>query len=239
MKSVLLTGITGGLGLELARALGKDGWKVYGVCRHLDGRSENLSSEFKKQNWPLQLIACDFNKTTDVEKLVTWCRQFAPELDAFIHAAAPPLDLLPFWKESVENFYQQFFSGAAAAVIICRELVRPFSQKSNSHIILIGSTTTLGKAAKGMASYTVGKYALLGLAQALHSEYSHKISIQLISPSTMDTGLLKKLPDAAKSMMVSGTPEKRFTPISKVVEAVQSALKRTQVPVEEINVPVI
>jgi NAD(P)-dependent dehydrogenase (short-subunit alcohol dehydrogenase family) len=238
MKRALITGITGGLGSELAKALWMKDWQIYGVSRVLDERAEKLISCCKSPNRTLEIKPCDLGNAADLEELAPWWNSLAPELDAFIHLAAPRLDLLPFWRETNDSFRDHLNIGICSATRICRDLVRPMSKRGNCHMLFILSSTTLGKASKGMSSYTIGKYALLGLANTLRAEYSPQISIHCISPSVLDTSFLDKLSPAVKKILVDASEEKIFTPIEKVVEKILFCLDKKPLPEDPLNLPV-
>lgn len=57
MKSVLITGASRGLGLELAKTFLKNGWKVYGACREQDGSPEEIIGETNFTLLPLDITS--------------------------------------------------------------------------------------------------------------------------------------------------------------------------------------
>ncbi len=220
MKKALLTGITGGLGCKLAARLGERGWNICGICRREDERTESLLQVSKDGGWNLELKVCDFVTAKDLESLQPWLSTLAPQLDTFIHLAAPRLGLNPLWKETLPSLDCHWQTGARAAFQIISSIIRPMSKKEKSHILFVLSEVISGVPPKGMSTYTIGKYALWGLAKAVSSEYEPRVKVTCLAPSIMDTDLLADLPETAKQILVTASPKGYQTVESFVQEII-------------------
>jgi len=238
MKGALVTGIGGGVGCSLGIELCRQGWSVFGICQKIHPRVDALRKEIAANGGSLEIQVCDFTDTQAVEKLNPWLEKIAPSLDAFVHLAAPRLTLEPIWRTTAVSFDAQWQVGARAAFQMAHSILRPMSKKEKAHWIFVLSEVTLGNPPKGMCGYVAGKYALLGLAQAIAAEYAPRIRVACLSPSIMDTELLGDLPETAKQLLVKATEGRGFMPIETLVREILSALE-TDDAASPMNRPVV
>jgi enoyl-[acyl-carrier protein] reductase III len=82
-KKVLITGGTKGLGLETARALAREGAKLF-----LSYRSDEAAAEEARKELGCETIACDLSEDGTVDLLFDAVEKKTSKLDLYIHNAA-------------------------------------------------------------------------------------------------------------------------------------------------------
>lgn len=214
MKRVLLTGAAGGLGRELACHLGRQGWSVHALVRKSNPQTLNLGQVAAKEGWKIEFREQDGEAPMSPE-VSEWILQLAPELDAFLHLAAPRLSIIPVAMETPEAFERQWRVAVRFAMEILGRTLRPMSRRGGASLAFVLSETTLGAAGKGMGAYVSAKFGLLGLAKVIAAEHEGRLRVACFSPGLMNTHLLGDLPVSVRAMML-GADGRRFTPVSDV-----------------------
>lgn len=214
MKRALLTGVAGGLGRELALRLGRSGWAVHGLVRQAGPRTLDLANLAAEEGWKIEFREQDAEAPMS-PAVSEWIEALAPELDAFIHLAAPRLSVTPVAMETPEAFEKQWRVAVRFALEVLGCALRPMSRRGGAALAFVLSEATLGAAGKGMGAYVSAKFGLLGLAKVIAAEHEGRLRVACFSPGLMATDLLGDLPVSVRAMMF-GTAGGRFTPVSDV-----------------------
>ena len=89
MKSILVTGISRGLGLEIAKNLLDQGYKIYGISRSINNDVEDLINRYK-DSFKFKMI-----DLKDSEKIIDELKEFIPVKEpiyGFVNNAAIAYD---------------------------------------------------------------------------------------------------------------------------------------------------
>ena len=182
-KVAVVTGATGGMGLEIVKALATD-HLVFALGRNLEilQKLEDISGVVGIQSD----ILSDVLEQGGVEKLSKLER-----VDTLVHAAAVARN------HSVEtSSVTQWREHLDLNVIVPAELTRqllPALRKAQGQIIFINSGAGTG-AHPGNTIYTASKHALRGLADSLRKEEAGVgVRVSTISPGPTDTEMLRGL----------------------------------------------
>lgn len=114
-KKVLITGITGFIGAELAQKLVQRGYEVYGFIRHVVGRDLRCLEEIKSK---ITLLTCD---TTDYFSVREAIKKISP--DCVLHLAALSPVRLSF--EHPFDYQKNTFLGTVNVAESLRDLYGP------------------------------------------------------------------------------------------------------------------
>ena len=84
-------------------------------------------------------------------------------------------------------------------------------EKESGLILLLGSTVVLKSPPTRLSSYTVTKYGLMGLSKSLAVELApYGIRVVMVSPSYVDTTLLKAFPGKMLEMEKQNHPNNQL-----------------------------
>ncbi len=169
----LVTGVSSGIGAEIASQLLALGWRVTGFSRGQPGQEHPA----------LTHVPVDISERGALAEALL---DLAP-LDALIHAAGilrvgtlgalDPENGKAMWRLHVDAAEQMIEATVAA-------------MPEGARIVLIGSRTAAGSA--GRAQYAATKAALVGMARSFAIELApRRITVNVIAPGATDTPMLQ------------------------------------------------
>lgn len=176
-KTVLITGVSSGLGQAMMRAFLRQGWQVYGVTRD---KSHIIDSE------PLlTIIECAHHQTAIAQKSEVISRHIHNGLDVLVNNAGYAL-VGALESLSDENINQQLQVNLLSHISLTR-LCIPYLRKTQGKILNISSL--FGKMSCPFHSlYCASKHAIEGFSEALHYELKpHNIQCSIIVPGRHHT----------------------------------------------------
>jgi short-subunit dehydrogenase len=180
-KSVLVTGASSGIGEELAWQLGQVGAKLTLAARRRD-RLESLAQKIAAAPGGSRPVIseCDVTRDGDLERSVAEAVRGWGKLDVTIANAgfgiAAPIKTLKL------DDYRRQFETNVFGVLRTVYAALPELEKSRGNLAIIGSVAGW-VATPGASPYSMSKFALRALANAITPELRHSgIKVTLISP---------------------------------------------------------
>lgn len=223
MKSVLVTGVCGGIGHALARMLVDQGWDVYGNDI-IDVPKDLHLTEF----WKGDVAEEEFWRSVVVPGL-----KDKKGLDGFVHNAAiqPCSSII---DTSLKDWNDTLAVNLSAAFLGTRYLF-PFLQNRNAAIVNVSSVHAL-ETSGGLSAYVASKGGLLAFTRVAALELADsKIRVNAVLPGAVDTQMLEKGlkrsihgADKAKEDLISRTPLKRVANADEIARAVIFLLDENQ-----------
>lgn len=239
MKDLLITGATGGLGRATVREALARGWSVTAIHGTNQAAANDLRAEHPRAGTRLELVAVDFADTRTVSETARTLAARHP-WEAMLHLAAAPLELSPTIKQSPESFERQWRVAVASAIAITQVILPTMRHRPKGALIYCLSSVTLDAPPKGMAAYTSAKYALWGYARTLAAECDGTgVVVTCVSPGPMDTGLLRLLPEVAKSRMRDHAGTGQFLDPSAVALMMMGLVENPDPSDNGLNIPVL
>ncbi|NLZ58639.1 MAG: SDR family oxidoreductase [Corynebacterium sp.] len=214
----VVTGATGGMGIEIVRDLARD-HVVYAL-----GRNEDVLAEVAELDNVIAVhtdIVADVMGGNGVEALAGLDR-----VDVLVHAAAIARNL-SVETATVEDWNAHLNLNVVVPAELSRCLLKPL-RSAEGQIVFINSGAGNG-AHPGNTVYAVSKHALRGLADALRKEEAnHGVRVSTVSPGPTDTAMLRGLMDAQGS---DYQPELYIDPVevASAIRFVVDAGKSTQI----------
>ncbi|MBA3525093.1 MAG: SDR family oxidoreductase [Geodermatophilaceae bacterium] len=196
MRTVLVTGVTSGIGAETALALDRAGWSVVGGARDLDDAAalvKGTSDRFR----PVRL------DVTDAASIAAAVATIG-ELDAVVNNAgvgiAGPLEVLP-----LDHLREQLEVNVIGQIAVT-QAVLPLIRRSGGRIVFVGSIG--GKIALEFAGpYHASKYAMEAVADVLRQELAEDgIPVVLIEPGAMATPIWAKAATRLDALFEAAPP---------------------------------
>jgi 3-oxoacyl-[acyl-carrier protein] reductase len=199
-KTALVTGATGGIGGEIARALHRQGAKVAvsGTRREV---LETLAAEIG--NGPV--LPCDLTNKDSVEALVPDAEKALGQLDILVCNAGITKDNL-FVQLKDEDWEQVVNVNLTSTFRLARAAVKLMMRKRFGR--LIGITSVVGVTGNpGQANYTATKAGMIGMFKSIGKEYAKRgVTANCIAPGFIATPMTDKLNDRQKEAILAMVP---------------------------------
>jgi 3-oxoacyl-[acyl-carrier protein] reductase len=204
-KTALVTGASGGIGGEIARALHAAGAAV-GLSGTREGPLGELAGELGAR---AHVLPADLSAPEAPAALVAQAADAMGGLDILVNNAGITRDGL-FMRMSDEDWAQVLDVNLTAVMRLSRAAIRPMMKARWGRIINIGSIVgATGNA--GQANYAAAKAGLVGLSKSLAQEVANRgVTVNAIAPGFIATAMTDKLNDAQKSAILAQIPAARM-----------------------------
>ena len=200
-KTALVTGATGGLGAEIARALHAQGAKVI-----LSGTRENVLADLAAELPGAVIAAANLSDAASVDGLVARAEEAAGSgLDILIANAGITRDGLILrmkdedWDTVIKVNLEAYFRLARAAT---RGMMK------RRHGRIIGITSVVGVTGNpGQTNYAASKAGMIGFSKALAQEVATRgITVNCIAPGFIASPMTDELTEAQRAAILSRIP---------------------------------
>lgn len=201
-RTALVTGATGGLGAEMARALHRQGAKVV-----LSGTRENVLQDLAGELGEGAFVApCNLSDSAAVDGLVAQAEAAAGSgLDILIANAGITRDGLILrmkdedWETVIKVNLEAYFRLARAATK--GMMKRRFGR-------IIGITSVVGVTGNpGQTNYAASKAGMIGFSKALAQEVaSRNITVNCIAPGFIASPMTDELNEAQRAAILTRIP---------------------------------
>lgn len=212
-KVALVIGGTGGIGSAIVSLLSENGIVVYATYyKH----KEKLDKIVRREN--CIFMQCDIRNEADVAKVIEHVIENESKVDIVINAVTGGLKLKLFEQLSPQEFKDDIEVILLGAVNLFR-LVVPLMKQNKCETIINFLTAVIDNPGTRLSSYITAKSGLLGLMKSLRVELkSFDVHIYGISPSFVDTELIKAFPEKLLEFERQKSLDKRFLQPSDVAE---------------------
>ena len=183
---MLITGGSRGLGLNLARELGREGARITLAARD-EAELERARADLRDRGIDVDIVACDLRNPDAADDLVRRVVERTGALDVLINNAgiiqAGPLDHMSV--ADFEDAMKIHFWGPLHAILAAVPHMR---HQRGGRIVNVSSVG--GKiGVPHMAPYCASKFALTGLSDAVRAELAKdRIFVTTVCPGMMRTG---------------------------------------------------
>jgi 3-oxoacyl-[acyl-carrier protein] reductase len=162
---VLVTGASGGIGGEIARAFAGEGARLALHHRSGTGRAEALAAELDGI-----AVRADLTDEAQVDRLVAETVAGLGGLEVLVaNAGSFPAATEPVWELGYDRWRDTVTANLDSVFLTCRAFLRHVRTTGRGTIVIIGSTAgRFGEA--DHADYAASKAALVGLALSLKNE---------------------------------------------------------------------
>lgn len=188
-KTAIVSGASRGIGREISLALAKQGCNLVVCARSLD-KLTALKHEAEEYGVRCEAIAADLRNMEDIRRVIETAAAAFATVDILINNAGVIINdgILGVteadWDATMDtNLKAQFFLAQGA--------LRHMKEQGEGYIINISSTVALG-AKPGVTSYSISKYGVTGMSEALYQEAKrYGVKVSTIYPGVTDTEMLR------------------------------------------------
>ena len=217
-KVAIVTGSTRGIGLEIAKAFGEEGYAVV-----LSGRNEEslqkVKGEFEAKGIKVASCKADISKAEDAAKLVACALETFGRIDALVNNAGVTCDNL-LMRMDEDAWDKVLDTNLKGAFLMTKAAIKPMLKQKKGSIINIASVVGLmGNA--GQANYAASKAGLIGFTKSVAKEYGKKgIRVNAVAPGFICSDMTAGLADNLKEQMLAQVPLNVFGQPRDVANAV-------------------
>ena len=214
-KTALVTGASGGIGAEIARAL-----HAQGAVVALSGtRREALDALAVELMDRVHVLPADLSVPAASAELITAAEAAMGKVDILVNNAGLTKDGLAL-RMSDSDWDKVLDVDLAAPFRLSRAALKFMLRRKGGRIINIGSVVgSTGNA--GQANYAAAKAGLIGLTKALAQEVASRgITVNLIAPGFISTPMTDALSEAQRSALADKIPLGRLGTPADIAAAV-------------------
>jgi 3-oxoacyl-[acyl-carrier protein] reductase len=218
MKTILVTGVSKGLGLVLLTSLLEEGYIVYGISRsnnsELDVLKEKYQSSFTHLNYDLSSA----DSVTDLSKYIL---KNKIKFDSFVNNAAYAYDDI-ITNANFDKLEYMFKTNVLNPIMIVKTILRNYIlNKTNGTIIHI-SSISVHTGYKGLSMYASTKGALEAFSKNTAREWGEMgIRSNCVVAGFMETDMSSNLTNDQKQRIYNRTSLKKETNKESVVDTIK------------------
>lgn len=177
-RSVVITGVSSGIGEATAALFSNEGWEVFGISRRIPQEKGSLAHH----------VRGDISKQEDISRAFNEIAGFTDSLDALVNNAAQQI-CKPLIEMNSEE-WDSIFNTNVKSAFICSKYGYPLLKKNGGAIVNVSSVHALATSAN-IAAYAASKGALLAFTRAAAIEFGKdNIRVNAVLPGAVDTPML-------------------------------------------------
>lgn len=214
-KTALVTGASGGIGGEIARALHGQGATV-GLSGTREAPLQALADELGDR---AHVLPCNLSDPEAVEALPKAAADAMGGLSILVNNAGITRDML-LMRLKDEDWQAVLDVNLTAAMRLCRGAMRGMMKARWGRIVNITSVVgTTGN--PGQANYCAAKAGLVGFSKSLAHEVANRgITVNCVAPGFIETAMTDKLTEDQKTAILGAVPMGRMGTAADVAAAV-------------------
>ena len=193
-RMVLITGVTSGIGREIAIRFGSEGWDIIGHYCASNKSALTLKNELaKKYKINVFLHKADFSTHKDILKFVKEMEKY--DISALINNAGTYISQVHFESLGISDIEKTFAVNCFAPMLITGRIFRNMKKKHFGRIVNISSIAAKYGGSACSMHYGCSKSAMEGITKTLAREGAAlNILVNTIRPGVIDTDFHKKFP---------------------------------------------
>ncbi len=214
-KTALITGASGGIGADIARALHGAGATV-GLSGTRVAPLEALAAELGAR---AHVLPCNLSDMAAVEALPKEAAAAMGSVDILVNNAGITRDNL-FMRMSDEEWNSVIDVNLTATFKLCKGVMRGMMKARWGRIINISSIVG-ATGNPGQANYAASKAGMVGMSKSLAYEVASRgITVNAVAPGFIETAMTDKLTDEQKAAIMGQIPAGRMGSAGEIAAGV-------------------
>lgn len=214
MKTVFVTGASGGIGEAIAKKFAENGYFVGVGYNSNRGKAENLAKEIDGV-----AVKADVSDEKSVAAALSDFLLRAGKLDVLVNSAGIALPIKTLLDTTSKEFDKAFSVNVKGVYNCCKAAIPAMLDGGGSIINISSMWGVTGGSCE--AIYSASKAAVIGFTKALAKEYAAAgITINCVAPGYIDTPMNDNLSDENKKLAIADIPVGRVGEGEDVAKAV-------------------
>ena len=214
-KNALVTGASGGIGADIARALHGAG-AVVGLSGTRVDPLEALAAELGDR---AHVLPCNLSDATAVDALPKDAVAAMGSVDVLVNNAGITRDNL-FMRMSDEEWASVLEVNLTSTMRLCRGVLRGMMKARWGRIVNISSVVG-ATGNPGQGNYAASKAGMIGMSKSLAYEVASRwITVNAVAPGFIETAMTDKLNDDQKGKILTQIPAGRMGSPTEIAGAV-------------------
>lgn len=211
-QTALITGASGGIGLELAKLFAKNGHDLVLVARSGDKLTQ-IANELSKHNIHVQVLAKDLSDYNTVKEIFDYCNNNAIQIDYLVNNAGFG-DFGMFYESNWKKQEQIINLNITALTYLTRLFLPAMVERKSGRIMNLASTAAF-QPGPMMSVYYASKAYVLHFSEAIANELGKTgVTVTALCPGATESGF-----QAAAAMEKSRLVKGKKLPTSEEVAA--------------------
>ncbi|KAB2917362.1 MAG: SDR family oxidoreductase [Hyphomicrobiaceae bacterium] len=217
-RTALVTGASRGIGRAIARRFAEQGATVLVNYHRSASAAESLEKEITDAGGACRLVRADLTNQDEVCQLAASATA-GGDLDILVHNAGPRIKSAAFAELAWQDLAAAYEQIVGSTFRVTQALL-PTLKRSRGKIITILTSAALGRTSFNWLPYVAAKSALHAMSKNLAQEFGPQgITVNMISPSMVETDLVASVPDRVRQALISRTPLRRLATVEDVANA--------------------
>lgn len=215
-KNALITGATGGIGSEIAKALAKQGAKLI-----LSGTKEEKLQELAAQiGGDVKYLTCNLSDAVLVDALFDKAEELAGgQIDILVCNAGITKDNL-ILRMKDEDFNHVLDVNLKSTFILNRNAIKKMMRRKYGRIINISSVVGV-TGNPGQCNYVASKAGMIGMTKSMAQEVASRgITINCVAPGFISSPMTDILNDQQKEVILNKIPVGKMGEASDIAKGV-------------------
>lgn len=227
-KTVLITGISRGIGRACAIAFAKEGYAVAGCCHTRTDLLDSLAAELDTIGAPHLLLQGELQQSSFPSALVSQTVERFGRLDVLINNAGA--SLIQLATDTNDALWEHMLSNNLSSAFYCSRAAIPYFLKNRDRedipphapcgVILNVSSVWGCSGASCEVAYSASKAGMNGLTVALAKELApSNIAVNALACGVIDTDMNRCFTEEERAALIEEIPANRFASPEEVADA--------------------
>ena len=214
-KTALITGASGGIGAEIAKALHAQNATVI-LHGTRQAKLDELAAEIGSN---VHVLTANLSDREAVSGLFEAASQFTGEVNILVNNAGITKDNLAMRMKD-EEWDDVLAINMTATMILCRSALRSMMKARWGRIISISSIVGV-TGNPGQTNYAASKAGMIGYSKSLAAEVASRgLTVNVVAPGFIETPMTDVLTDDRKSKILANVPAGRLGQGAEIAAAV-------------------
>lgn len=187
-QTAVITGASGGIGMELAQIFAAHGYDLVLVARRIDSLQKLADELQQKFDIAAHVIRMDMAQPAAGEALWKAISAIAPDVDVLVNNAGVG-DSGDFASEAPEAIESMIHLNIASLTSLTRQVLPGMIARQRGKILNVASLAGFQPGGPGMAVYYASKSYVLSFSRAIRSELrTSGVTVTVLCPGSTKTG---------------------------------------------------